>query len=163
MTKRIATEDGKIHLAINEFMDHLTELPREIKNVDGELMLIGRRHIRSNNSWMHNVQRLVKGKPHWQLFMHPQDMQSRNIQDGQQVSISSRTGEVSTVVKGTEDIMPGVVSLPHGWGHQRAGVKAKIAVQQQGVSVNDLTDEKRLDRISGNAALNGVPVDVKPL
>ena len=127
---------------------------------DGELWLIGRRHVRSNNSWMHNAQRLVKGKPRHQLFMHPDDLAARGLQDGQQVRVASRVGHVDVEVQATADIMRGVASLPHGWGHARPGVQQRIAREQAGQSINDLTDEHRLDRLSGNAALNGVPVMV---
>lgn len=160
LRERIATSDGKIHLAPDIFTDQVAKVPIDSPAEDNNLLLIGRRHIRSNNSWMHNVPRLVKGKPHWQLFMHPLDMESRNIKDGTEVTIKSRTGQVTTQVKATDEVMKGVVSLPHGWGHKRQGVRAKTATLQDGVSVNDLTDEKLLDEISANAALNGVPVDV---
>jgi anaerobic selenocysteine-containing dehydrogenase len=109
---------------------------------------------------MHNYHRLVKGKPRHQLLMHPQDMTARGLADGQQVRIRSRVGEVEVQVLGSLDMMPGVVSLPHGWGHQRTGVKLDIAQGQPGVSANDLTDERQLDGVSGNAVLNGVPVQV---
>jgi anaerobic selenocysteine-containing dehydrogenase len=126
----------------------------------GELLLIGRRHIRSNNSWMHNSHRLVKGKPRWQLLMHPQDLAAHQLQDQSQVLIQSRVGEVQTQVVASDEVMPGVVSLPHGWGHKRDGVSMEIAREQGGVSCNDLTDDKLIDQASGNSALNGVPVRV---
>ncbi|WP_310886246.1 molybdopterin dinucleotide binding domain-containing protein, partial [Pseudomonas syringae group genomosp. 3] len=126
----------------------------------GELLLIGRRHVRSNNSWMHNYHRLVKGKPRHHLLMHPEDLATRGLSDGQQVRVSSRVGMIEVQVLSSLDMMPGVVSLPHGWGHSRAGVKMAIARSQPGVSANDLTDELQLDALSGNAALNGVPVQV---
>lgn len=126
----------------------------------GELLLIGRRHVRSNNSWMHNYHRLVKGKPRHQLLMHPDDLSSRGLTDGQWVRVSSRVGVVEVQVLGSVEMMPGVVSLPHGWGHARPGVHMSIASEQPGVSANDLTDEHRLDALSGNAVLNGVPVHV---
>jgi anaerobic selenocysteine-containing dehydrogenase len=122
--------------------------------------LIGRRHVRSNNSWMHNYQRLVKGKGRCQLMMHPDDVASLGLKDGQLVRVSSRVGEVVAELECTDDMMPGVVSLPHGWGHGRKGVQAQIAQAHAGVSVNDLTDDQFLDELSGNAALNGVPVAV---
>lgn len=125
-----------------------------------ELLLIGRRHVRSNNSWMHNYHRLVKGKPRHQLLMHPDDLASRGLIDGQNVQVSSRIGVIEVQVLGTTEMMPGVVSLPHGWGHGRPGVQMEIARAQPGVSANDLTDERQLDVLSGNAALNGVPVQV---
>lgn len=126
-----------------------------------ELLLIGRRHVRSNNSWMHNYHRLVKGKPRHQLLMHPQDLANRGLVDGQIVRVSSRVGVIEVQVLGSTDMMQGVVSLPHGWGHARPGVKMDIARDQPGVSANDLTDERQLDALSGNAALNGVPVRVE--
>lgn len=131
------------------------------RNTDNGLMLIGRRHVRSNNSWLHNSRRLVKGKTRHQLLMHPDDMQQRQLSDGQQVRIRSRVGAINTEVQASREVMPGVVSLPHGWGHRRPGVKQNIATSLQGESCNDLTDEKRLDPLTGNAAVNGVPVEVE--
>lgn len=125
-----------------------------------ELLMIGRRHVRSNNSWMHNYHRLVKGKPRHQLLMHPDDLAARGLVDGQRVRVSSRVGEIEVEVLGSVEMMPGVVSLPHGWGHARPGVQMAIATAQPGSSANDLTDERHLDELSGNAALNGVPVTV---
>ena len=126
----------------------------------GELLLIGRRHVRSNNSWMHNYHRLVKGKPRHQLLMHPDDLASRGLSDGQKVRVSSRVGVVEVQVLASVEMMPGVVSLPHGWGHGRPGVQMEIARAQPGASANDLTDERELDSLSGNAVLNGVCVQV---
>lgn len=125
-----------------------------------QLVLIGRRHVRSNNSWMHNYQRLVKGKPRHHLLMHPDDLAGRQLQDGQQVRISSRVGSIEVQVLASTDMMPGVVSLPHGFGHGRPGVRLGIAQAQAGASANDLTDERQRDAVSGNAALNGVVVEV---
>lgn len=125
-----------------------------------QLVLIGRRHVRSNNSWMHNYQRLVKGKPRHHLLMHPDDLAGRQLQDGQQVRVSSRVGSIEVQVLASTDMMPGVVSLPHGFGHGRPGVRLGIAQAQAGASANDLTDERQRDAVSGNAALNGVVVEV---
>lgn len=163
MTNRIATEDGLINCAPNVIMNDLERLKERAQqdNNDDQLLLIGRRHIRSNNSWMHNYHRLVKGKPRWQLMMHPQDINARGLSDNTQVKIKSRVGEVITEVIATDEIMPGVVSLPHGWGHNKPGVKMRIASQQQGANCNELTDEQFIDQLSGNAALNGVPVTVE--
>jgi anaerobic selenocysteine-containing dehydrogenase len=163
---RLFTKDRRI-AAINDAIaqeiaryDHILAEQQAALPRNGELWLIGRRHVRSNNSWMHNAQRLVKGKPRHQLFMHPQDLAARGIKDGARVRVGSRVGDVEVEVQATEDIMPGVVSLPHGWGHARPGVQQRIAQQQAGESVNDLTDERYLDALSGNAALNGVAVTV---
>ena len=125
-----------------------------------QLLLIGRRHVRSNNSWMHNYHRLVKGKPRHQLLMHPDDLAARGLAEGQRVRVRSRVGSIEVEVASSSDMMPGVVSLPHGWGHNRQGVRLAIAGAQPGASANDLTDERQLDGLSGNAALNGVPVEV---
>lgn len=126
-----------------------------------ELVMIGRRHVRSNNSWMHNYHRLVKGKPRHQLLMNPDDLARRGLMDGQRVRVSSRVGAIEVEVLASSEMMPGVVSLPHGWGHGRPGVQMSIAMAQPGSSANDLTDERQLDELSGNAALNGVPVKVE--
>ena len=108
---------------------------------------------------MHNTDRLTKGKPRHHLLMHPADLDARGLVDGALVTVTSRVGKVEVEVKATEDVMPGVVSLPHGYGHQREGVRLGVATGVVGVSINDLTDPERLD-VSGNAALSGVPVTV---
>jgi anaerobic selenocysteine-containing dehydrogenase len=128
----------------------------------GELLLIGRRHQRDCNSWMHNAVRLTKGRQRHQLLMHPDDLTARGLADGTTVSVSSRVGTVEVEVQATDDMMRGVVSLPHGYGHRREGVRLAQAVDLPGVSINDLTDAALLD-VSGNAAFNGVPVRVSAL
>ncbi|MGK0439986.1 MAG: anaerobic selenocysteine-containing dehydrogenase, partial [Paracoccaceae bacterium] len=158
---RLATESGKIMCAPEFLINDLKRLAESAtERVADELLLIGRRHVRSNNSWMHNYHRLVKGKPRWQLMMHPEDMLDRGLSNESQVKIQSRVGEVTTTVMSTDEVMRGVVSLPHGWGHKKYAVKMGIAVQQDGVNCNELTDDKFIDKLSGNAALNGVPVTV---
>jgi len=127
---------------------------------DGELLLIGRRHLRDNNSWMHNVAGLVKGKPRCTLMMHPEDAAHRGLADGAEVTVTSRVGEVRVPVAVTDDVMPGVVSLPHGYGHGRQGTRLNVAAEHAGVSANDLTDEQALDALSGTAAFSATPVRV---
>jgi len=122
------------------------------------LKLIGRRDVRSNNSWMHNSERLVSGKPRCTLWIHPEDAQRHALSDGQTVTLASRTGRVRVPVQVTADIRAGVVSLPHGWGHDREGVQMQVAQAHAGVSINDLTDDRLTDRISANAAFSAVPV-----
>ena len=161
LPERLCTLDGKITLMAEYIQQDVTRLIADHVSLDSdELLLIGRRHIRSNNSWMHNSHRLVKGKPRWQLLMHPDDLAAHQLQDQSQVRIRSRVGEVETQVLASDEVMPGVVSLPHGWGHKRAGVHLHIAAKQAGVSCNDLTDDKLIDQASGNSALNGVPVKI---
>ncbi|MGC5703237.1 molybdopterin oxidoreductase family protein [Pseudomonas sp. NFXW11] len=158
---RLKTESRRIQAAPPAIMADLARFACLSAPVAGELLLIGRRHVRSNNSWMHNYHRLVKGKPRHQLLMNPEDLAHRGLRDGQRVRISSRVGRVEVEVLASSDMMPGVVSLPHGWGHGRPGVQMGIAMEQPGCSANDLTDERQLDALSGNAALNGVPVRVE--
>ncbi|UTA47864.1 molybdopterin-dependent oxidoreductase [Simiduia sp. 21SJ11W-1] len=157
------SKDAPIELAPERLiaaLEHLPQSPGPAATGPATLALIGRRHIRSNNSWMHNYHRLVKGKPRDQLLMHPTDMAARNIAEGSQVRIASRVGEVCARVQACADIMPGVVSLPHGFGHHRDGIGTQVAAAHAGVSVNDLTDHLLLDAVSGTAAVNGVPVTV---
>jgi anaerobic selenocysteine-containing dehydrogenase len=167
MPERLQTQDKLIHLAPDLVVADLARLRETIAEMvdqgpgSGALVLIGRRHQRDNNSWMHNSERLTRGKPRHQLLMHPEDLAAHGLSDGARVRVSSRVGEVTTEVRGSEDMMRGVVSLPHGYGHQVTGVRMGNASKVAGVSVNDLTDPERLD-ISGNAVLNGVPVTVLP-
>ena len=157
---RLKTASGQVQAAPAVILADLARFASQPVPVADELLLIGRRHVRSNNSWMHNYHRLVKGKPRHQLHMHPDDLSRRQLSDGQRVRVSSRIGMIEVEVVASLDMMPGVVSLPHGWGHGRPGVQMSIASGQPGASANDLTDERQLDELSGNAALNGVPVQV---
>ncbi len=127
---------------------------------DDELLLIGRRHVRSNNSWMHNINVLVKGKSRTALQMNPADAAARGVEDGSMVEVSSAAGTVSTAVEVTDDLMAGVVCLPHGWGHNVEGTRMEIARAQVGANLNELIDDQRIDVPSGNGVLNGVPVQV---
>ena len=129
---------------------------------DGTIVLIGRRHVRSNNSWMHNVDVLVKGKDRCTLQVHPDDATRLGLSDGGSARVTSRVGTLDAPVEITETIRPGVVSLPHGWGHDLPGVELAVAGKRPGVNVNLLTDGAELDPLSGNAVLNGVPVEVGP-
>jgi anaerobic selenocysteine-containing dehydrogenase len=150
---------GRINLAPRLFMDALPPIPRA---PDVGLRLIGRRHLRSNNSWMHNSERLVRGPDRCTLLMNPRDAAERGLAQGQSVTITSRCGAVETSVEITDAMRPGVVSLPHGFGHNRPGAKLGVASARPGVSLNDLTDELRVDALCGTAVLNGVPVEVRP-
>ena len=163
LAARLKTPHGQVQLAPPLLLAELRRFLLEPRLPAEQLLLIGRRHVRSNNSWMHNYRRLVKGKPRHQLHMHPQDLARRGLQDGQQVRVRSRVGALEVEVQASEALMPGVVSLPHGWGHARRGGQLAIAGAQPGVSANDLTDECLRDGLSGNAALNGVPVEVEDL
>lgn len=162
LPERLFTPNKKIRLAPRIYLKDLPRaksLMRELAG--GELLLIGRRHVRSNNSWLHNSYRLVKGKNRCTLMVHPRDASRLGLSDGREAEIRSRVGKLRIEVEVTEDIMPGVVSIPHGWGHHRKGVSWKTATEHAGVSVNDLTDDQRVDALTGNAVLNGIPVTVK--
>ena len=125
-----------------------------------DLQLIGRRHLRSNNSWMHNSERLVKGRDRCTLMIHPETAANRGIVNLEKVQIESRVGKVEITVEITDEIMPNVVSIPHGFGHARKGVKLDIATAHAGVSLNDLTDDLLIDELTGNSAFSGVPVRI---
>jgi anaerobic selenocysteine-containing dehydrogenase len=127
-------------------------------HLPGALALIGRRDVRSSNSWLHNIPRLVKGPERCQLYVHPADAAVRGLSDGKPGILRSARGVVTVTVAITDEIMPGVVSLPHGWGHSMSGVQLSVAQLHPGVSVNCLTDERRLDALSGTAAFSGLPV-----
>ena len=150
----------RIDLAQRMILDDLPRLDALTAVAVDELLLIGRRHLRNNNSWMHNSARLVKGKPRHQLLMHPHDLADRDLADGQVVTVTSAAGSISVEVASSNDIMPGVVSLPHGFGHNRPGTKLTVANQLAGPSANDITDRSRIDPVAGTAAVNGVPVTV---
>ena len=125
------------------------------------MVLVGRRHVRSNNSWLHNVRVLVKGKPRCTLQVHPQDAARLGLVDGGAAEVTSRAGSLIADVEITDVVMPGVVSLPHGWGHGQRGTRMGVAAEYAGVNSNILTDELAIDPLSGNAVLNGIPVTVQ--
>lgn len=155
-------KDQKIHLNVDFYQADLDRVQAMMQDYDDtQILLIGRRHVRSNNSWLHNSQRLVKGKSRCTLMLHPETAEQHGIKDGQDVRVTSRVGSVVITAEVTDELMPGVVSIPHGFGHGRTGVKQKIAQAHAGVSVNDLTDDTLIDTLSGNAAVNGVPVQLE--
>lgn len=161
-------EHGPIDMAPDLFVEDLDRLHARFasgsQDHDGDkLLLIGRRHLRSNNSWMHNSTRLMNGKPRCTLMMSPADAERLGVAPGAMVTVRSRVGEVTAPAEVTEDMMTGVVSLPHGFGHGREGVQLSVATNHPGVSLNDLTDDQAVDALSGNAAFSGVPVTVVPL
>ena len=159
LLRRLQTENGRIQCAPPLLVAELARLVDE-PSPPSSLRLIGRRHVRSNNSWMHNAPRLVKGKPRHQLLMHPDDLRARGLADGASVEVTSRIGRIRTDVQADDSLMPGVVCLPHGFGHGRAGTRLARANAVAGASYNDLSDPSLLDVASGNAALNGLPVEV---
>ncbi|MGB5810452.1 MAG: molybdopterin oxidoreductase family protein, partial [Polyangiales bacterium] len=158
-------EHGPIDMAPDIFVEDLDRLHAKFASgsvtSDDQFLLIGRRHLRSNNSWMHNTPRLMKGKTRCTVMMSPGDGERVGVTTGATVTVRSRVGEVSLPVEITDDMMDGVVSIPHGFGHGRDGVQLSVAASHPGVSLNDLTDDQMVDTLSGNAAFSGVPVTVK--
>jgi len=159
---KLQRKGQRVNLLPTPVSAELRELPRQLAlgalPGQGALKLIGRRDVRSNNSWMHNSERLVSGKPRCTLLMHPTDALLRGLADGQNVRVASRVGEVKVPLQLTDQLRPGVVSLPHGWGHGRPGVALRVAQAHPGVSINDLTDDQQTERIAANAAFSAVPV-----
>ena len=162
LPERLFTPDRRIRLFPERYQADLARLEAAIDAPPpGTLALIGRRQLRGNNSWMHNSPRLVKGPAACTLQIHPADAAARALADGDQARIRSRVGEVQVPVSVSDAVGPGVVCLPHGWGHGRPGVALGVAAARPGASFNDLADEERVDALSGVAVLNGVPVTVE--
>ena len=161
----LRTQSGKIELATQQLIDDLKRLEvfSQEKIDEAQLTLVGRRDLRSHNSWLHNVEVLVKGKDRCTLQIHPNDASRLGVAQGSAVRIASRVGSVDAPVEITELIREGVVSLPHGWGHSMPGTNTKVASSRAGVNSNILTDEQRLDPLSGTSVLNGIPVSVTVL
>ena len=159
----LKTASGKVELAPPDIIADLPRLRSALDRAAPELVLIGRRQLRSNNSWMHNVATMVKGSNRCTLLVHPDDAARFGLSDGEAACIRSRVGAVEAPVVVSDEVMPGVVSLPHGWGHSLAGVRLEVASANAGVSANDLTDEAVIDPLSGNAMLNAVPVTIEPV
>lgn len=160
---RLMTADSRIQLAPPSLLQDSKRLhlPASKKTPQYPMQLIGRRQLRSNNSWMHNSYRLVKGGDRCTMLLHPEDGRRLGIEDGQVAEVHSQVGSLKIKVELSDEIMPGVVSIPHGWGHHRAGVGLRVAAAHAGKSLNDITDQNRIDPLTGNAAFNGVPVRVE--
>jgi anaerobic selenocysteine-containing dehydrogenase len=154
----LRTPDRRVRLAPAPLVADLDRLRARISGAAPEMVLIGRRQLRSNNSWLHNVPALVGGSNTCTLHVHPADAGRLGL--AERATVRSAVGELDVDVELTEDIMPGVVSLPHGWGHQ--GSAQRVAAAHPGVNANTLTDDSVIDALSGNAVFNGVPVTVAP-
>jgi anaerobic selenocysteine-containing dehydrogenase len=157
----LRTSSGKIELTPEPVVADLDRLrPSLDRSSNGGMVLIGRRQLRSNNSWMHNLNALVKGKDRCTMHLHPDDAERLGLADGAQARVSSAAGELEAPVEVTDAIMPGVISIPHGWGHDAPGVRMRVAAEHAGVNSNLVADESLIDALSGNAVLNGIPVEV---
>ncbi|MFH8900098.1 molybdopterin oxidoreductase family protein [Streptomyces coeruleorubidus] len=158
----LKTRSGKVELLPQPIADDLPRLKRALEERPDGLVLVGRRHLRSNNSWMHNVPALTGGSNRCTLHINPEDAERLGVRDGAPVRVKGAGGEVTAPAEVTDDVRRGVVSLPHGWGHSRPGTRLSHAATDPGVNVNQLLDGRLLDPLSGNAVLNGVPVEVVP-
>jgi len=157
----LRTPSGKIEMAPEPFVNDLLRLADAMPELAARgLVLVGRRHLRSNNSWMHNIKVLVKGKPRCTLQVHPDDAAELGLMNGGAASIKSRVGAVVAPVEVTAAIRQGVVSLPHGWGHGMPGTRLGVAAEYAGVNSNVLSDHESMDPLSGTSVLNGIPVEV---
>jgi anaerobic selenocysteine-containing dehydrogenase len=160
----LRTASGKVELAPEPIAADVPRLEAALdRSVNGGMVLIGRRQLRSNNSWMHNVQPLMKGKERCTAHVHPSDAERLGLRDGEPARVSSRAGSIEVPVEVTDAVMPGVVSIPHGWGHDVDGVRMGVASEHAGSNSNVLADETLLDPLSGNAVLNGIPVELAPV
>ncbi|WP_316574810.1 molybdopterin oxidoreductase family protein [Nocardia canadensis] len=162
----IGTEDRKVHLTPPDFLAALRTVLDETVTAatDGyDLQLIGRRHLRSNNSWLHNIPSMVKGRDRCTVLVHPDDATARGLRDGDPARVESPVGTIVVPVEVSDDIRPGVVAIPHGWGHQEPGVGWQVAAAQPGVNVNLLHDPSRADPLTGTAAVNNTWVRVGPV
>ncbi|MET9829939.1 molybdopterin oxidoreductase family protein [Streptomyces sp. NPDC006385] len=159
----LKTVSGKVELLPRPIADDLPRLRAALRERPDGLVLVGRRHLRSNNSWMHNVPALTGGSNRCTLHIHPEDAERLGVRDGAAVRLKGAGGEVTAPAEVTDGVRPGVVSLPHGWGHDRPGTRLGHAAADPGVNVNQLLDGSLLDPLSGNAVLNGVPVEVAPV
>ena len=162
-SKAVTTPSGCIELAPPHMLGDVPRLERAMAEAPAALVLVSRRHIRSLNSWMHNVDTLVRGKDRCTLHLHTRDALRLGIATGDVVEVASASGAVQVAAELTDDIRPGVVSLPHGWGHGAPGTRTAISARHAGVNINLLSPGPLVDVASGNAVLNGIPVSVKRL
>ena len=158
----LRTPSGKIELAPAPLVADVERVRAQLERPAEEMVLIGRRDLRSNNSWMHNLEVLVKGKVRCTLFMHPADAARAALADGSLARVTSRAGSIEVPVEVTDAIMPGVVSIPHGWGHAAQGLQLRVAGAHAGVNSNALADEGVIEPLSGNAVLCGIPISIAP-
>jgi anaerobic selenocysteine-containing dehydrogenase len=159
----LRTPSGRIELAPEALVGDVARLHAALAEpVNGTMTLVGRRELRSNNSWMHNLPTLVRGKERCTALVHPDDAERLGLIDGEEAVVRSRAGEIVVPVEVTDDVMPGVVSIPHGWGHDLPGVSLSVAGEHAGTNSNVLSDELVLEPLSGTAVLNGIPVELEP-
>jgi len=169
LPERLFTEDKKIDVAPTIYLEDMKRLEKQFslwksnEVSDFPLALVGRRHLRSNNSWMHNSNRLIKGKERCTLLINSIDAKKIDLKNQQKVKITSNVGSINIPIEISNEMMEGVVSIPHGWGHQNSDIQMEIAQKHAGVSINDLTDANKLDELTGNADFSGTKVKIERL
>lgn len=156
----LGTADKKIRLAPQYLLDDLPRLAARMERPAEPLVLVSRRHLRSNNTWLHNVPALMKGKDRCTLLIHPDDAARCGVADNDIVTVKSEAGEIRVPVEITDAIKPGVVSMPHGWGHGQPGTRMTVANGSPGANTNVLSPPTFVDQPSGNGVLNGIPVTI---
>src|SRR5271165_3892915 len=162
VSRRVLHRDRRIRLAAEPILSALAESEKNGMASDNGLLLIGRRDLRSSNSWMHNIEALVSGRERCVLLVHPRDAERAGVRDGETAVLESRVYRGPVPVHVTDDMMQGVVSLPHGWGHRDVRRWQKVAGVRAGVSMNDWTDDNDVEAVVGQSILNGIPVQLKP-
>jgi anaerobic selenocysteine-containing dehydrogenase len=158
----LRTPSRKIEIAPDYITSDLGRLAERLDRERPDLVLVSRRHLRSNNSWMHNLERLVRGRDRCTLLIHPDDAARTGLVAGCRARISSRAGSIEAPVEISDEMKPGVVCLPHGWGHDRDGTRLGVATRHAGANNNLLAPGDLVDLPSGNAVVNGIPVEVTP-
>ncbi len=156
----VVTPNSKIQLAPSYIFDDLARLEARMDAPDNGLVLVSRRHMRSKNSWMHNIKVLVKGKDRCTLIIHPEDAARAGVVDGEHARVTSEVGSIEVPVEVSDEMLQGVVCLPHGWGHDKVGTRLSVAREHAGVNSNRIAPGRLVDAISGNAVVNGIPVEV---
>jgi len=162
LPEALRTPSGRIELAPPEILADVPRIRARLTRSDSGIRLVGRRDLRSNNSWMHNIENLVRGPARCTLWVHPDDARRLGLEDGRPAQVRSSAGTLEVPVEVTDAVMQGVVSLPHGWGHDAPGTKLRVAAAHAGVNSNLLADVVSMDPLSGNSVLNGIPVEIAP-
>ena len=161
LERELQTESRKIDLAPPYILGDLGRLRERLTRKENDLVLVSRRHLRSNNSWVHNVDKLMRGRERCTLLVHPGDAERFGLTDGGAAIVKSEAGSVQVPIEVTDEMMPGVVSLPHGWGHDVEGTRLSVAARRPGVNNNFLAPGELVDVLSGNAVVNGIPVEIE--
>ncbi|MDX1960019.1 MAG: molybdopterin-dependent oxidoreductase [Leptospiraceae bacterium] len=162
LPEKLKSKDKKIRLVPEIFQKDIPRLEERERTFNGnKFLLIGRRHLKSNNSWMHNSKKLMSGKNRCTIWIHPMDAEKLGVKDLDNIRVRSSVNQIVAPVEITEGIMQGVLSLPYGFGHHRKGIKLNVASESPGVSINDLTDDTRIDELCGNAAFSGLEVEIE--